>query len=139
MDNKTNEVSQNRVQFCHDREWYYSYLSTFLLVDPKGGRTIAVEVPTVEEFFALNPSLKMPVPVKIGIAVCSKKDLYNKKIGRELAVSRMKDVNFYVTTEFPPTAPGEPRILELYNSELDLTIQFTKHETSKRVYFEGVV
>lgn len=137
----------DRIQFCHDRavkndrpfegEPGYFHFE----INPKGGRTIAVEVPTIEEFAVLSPSLKNPVPVKIGIAVCSKKDLYNKKVGRELSVSRMKEVNFYVTKSEhnPGYVYGPSRTLHLYNSELHITIQLTLYGYAKRVYFEGVV
>lgn len=133
-----------RIQYCHDRNYYTltqtePFFYTEKFYDPKGGRTIAVEVPTVEEFSVLSPSLKMPVPVKIGIAVCSKKDLYCKSTGRQFALSRLKDVNFYVTSELVPSVPGEPHILRLFNSELNITIQLTKYPNTNRVYFEGVV
>lgn len=135
----------SNIQFCHDRErksdrrskQFPDYFINEL--NPKGGRTIAVEVPTNEEFAVLSPSLKMPVPLKIGIAVCSKKDLYCKATGRQYALFRLKEYKFFVVTETPPSVPGEPRILELHNSELNLTIKLTKHPEARRVYFEGVV
>jgi hypothetical protein len=82
------------IQFCHVRKFIprfdlerYSYLSE---LDAKGGETIAMEeVPAwlldkVEtgDFFTK----------KIGKAKCSDKENYNRKVGRELAESRMKPV-----------------------------------------------
>lgn len=80
------------IQFCHVRKFIpkfdletFSYLS---VLDARGGETIAMEeVPAwllgkVEtgDFFTK----------KVGKARCSDKENYNKKVGRQLAESRMK-------------------------------------------------
>lgn len=96
----------------------------------KGGRTIALEVPTLEEFKAFVPSLSTPLVFKIGIADCSKKDHYNKKLGREISKGRMEERAGFVTlvseTEVQICIAG-------------LTVILRKHPNTDRVYFEEVV
>ena len=99
-------------------------------LNPKGGTTLCLEVPTIEEFDALQPSLKEAVVFKFGAAECSAKDHYNKKIGREIAKGRLKDTYFFVTSK----SSSE---VQLAGGGFVLVLR--KYENRVRVYFEGVI
>lgn len=124
-------MSERSIQFKHER---ISKSQPFMpgtplgeMIEAKGGRTIALEVPTVEEFKAFTPSLKNPILLKIGIAECSKKDHYNKKLGREISKGRMKETYFLVTLVSET---------EVQLSGAGLTVVLRKHPNTDRVYFE---
>lgn len=94
-------------------------LDTFNQIDSKGGLTVAVEGVDVEVFkqsFMNLFSKDFTVTVKIGFAVCSDKDGFVKKTGRELASSRLKE------TQIKPIA--------VVRNELMFVIVGTKHVLS---------
>lgn len=99
-------------------------------LEAKGGTTLCLEVPSIEEFDALQPSLKTPVVFKFGVAECSTKDHYNKKIGREIALGRLKDTFFFVTSKSQDQ-------VQLAGGGFVLVLR--KYENRVRVYFEGVI
>lgn len=99
-------------------------------LNPKGGTTLCLEVPSIEEFDALQPSLSTAVIFKFGVAECSTKDHYNKKIGREIALGRLKDTFFFVTSK----SSSE---VQLAGGGFVLVLR--KYENRVRVYFEGVI
>jgi hypothetical protein len=74
------------IQYNHKRK----NTNEFSPVDPKGGETIALEVPATWFLETLQPGDFFEK--KVGKARCSDDDNYNKKTGRELATSRMKTV-----------------------------------------------
>jgi RNA 3'-terminal phosphate cyclase len=141
-------MSDKKIQFCHVRDakildlknmtpeqiFLFAQTATEINVGlaPTGGMTVAVEVPTVEEFEKLNPSLEHPVYPKIGIAHCSKTDNYCKKTGRELAISRLKEEQGYVTAR-------NSREVQVLFKGLGITIILRKHPHTNHVYFEEVV
>ena len=63
---------------------------------PKGGRTHAIELPKTKDL--TNLSLGDKIDIRIGIAKCHPDDLYNKKIGRELALSKINNLEAIVKT-----------------------------------------
>lgn len=77
-----------KLQFNHERHYSKSGLL------PKGGCTVALEVPTTEEFDAFYDMQR--VKITVGVAVCSLKDHYNKKTGRDLAISRLTEITAVV-------------------------------------------
>lgn len=130
-------MSQQRtIQFKHDR--IYKALKVLdgakdnEALSAKGGRTIALEVPTVEEFKAFVPSLIEPIRIKIGIANCSKKDHYNKKLGRQISKGRMEELSGYVSL----VSETEVQIIVVTTG---LTVVLRKHPNTDRVYFEEVI
>lgn len=62
-------------------------------VAPKGGKTVAYEMISKEEMDSVIQGLtvldSVPVLMKVGVATCHPEDLYNKKVGREVAMSRL--------------------------------------------------
>lgn len=58
----------------------------------KGGRTYAIEKINIAQFFIGDT-----ISLNFGTAKCHSTDNYNKKLGRELAVSRMQPIDFKVT------------------------------------------
>lgn len=109
------------IQFHHKR------LLKDTNLQAKGGTTLCLEVPTVEEFDALQPSLKTSVVLKFGAAECSKKDNYNKKLGREISKGRLKDTFFFVTTKSSS---------EVQLTGAGFTLVLRKYENTVRIYFE---
>lgn len=63
-----------------------------LIRSATGGTTFAVEKIKIKNFL-----IGEKITLKVGFAKCSEKDNYNKKLGRELALNRMKEVKFEVT------------------------------------------
>lgn len=82
------------IQYYHNRVYHFTeYFAEVggLSVDrakAKGGKTIALEVfePWLFDQLVVGDFLEK----RVGIARCSYDDNYNKKIGRELAASRLK-------------------------------------------------
>jgi hypothetical protein len=68
--------------FVHDRHPFNS----------KGGKTLAIEQIPVEMMNQIT--LEHVLVLKMGEAICHEDDNYNKKIGRELALSRIEEVEF---------------------------------------------
>lgn len=88
------------IQFCHNRKY-----DTFLghdgytldgVISPRGGTTVAMEVP--ELWFVNTLKVGDFFEKRVGTARCSDDDNYSKKIGRDLAVSRMKQTRLTVVT-----------------------------------------
>jgi hypothetical protein len=119
-------VSERNTQFKHER--LFNSKGGLLA---KGGRTIALEVPTLEEFQSLQPTLEKPsIILKIGVAECSKKDHYNRKRGRNISEGRMKDTYFLVT------AKSESEV-QLAGGGVVVILRKTLN--GNRVFFEEVV
>jgi len=77
------------IQYSHQR--VFSKFATIAIeVLPHGGITIAMETVPVEMFLEMQVGDQLEV--EVGKAVCSDKDNYNKKLGREIAQGRMKNV-----------------------------------------------
>jgi len=74
------------IQFSHYRNSISRY-------NGKGGTTFAVEINQTD---AKNYNIGDCVNISMGIAKCSDKDCFNKKIGRELSSSRLKNIEFNV-------------------------------------------
>ena len=73
------------VQFKHFRNRVWDYGTCSVEIDPRGGVTIAYV-----EGDGTSP---------IGIALCSAKDGYNKKIGRELATKRLQESPYIISND----------------------------------------
>ena len=94
-------------------------VNVFNQIDSKGGLTIAVEGMDLEVFKQSFMNLfnkDFSVTVRVGFAVCSDKDGFVKKTGRELAFSRLKE------TQIKPIA--------VVKNELMFVIVGTKHVLS---------
>jgi hypothetical protein len=63
-------------------------------INAKGGTTVAMEEIPVDMFREMTTEHALEVIV--GLAKCSKKDNYNKKIGRSIAKARMTSVDLQV-------------------------------------------
>jgi len=57
-------------------------------VFPKGGATFSVEEVSIDAFDHLSKELGIAVKLRVGVARCSEKDNYNKRIGRLISRSR---------------------------------------------------
>lgn len=59
--------------------------------------TIALKVPTYLKTMLtaqFRSGQVEPITINLGLSLCHKDDMFNKRVGRELAESRMSDVNF---------------------------------------------
>lgn len=70
-------------QFFHYREG--EFLKQIL---PKGGITFSVEELPIDAFDHLSKSLGTTVKIRVGVARCSEKDNYNKRMGRLISRNR---------------------------------------------------
>ena len=90
-----------KVIYCHNRENYSvvrpdlaGELFTETDVSPRGGSTVAME--SIPSWLLDTIEQGSSIVRKVGIARCSKDDNYNKKKGREIAESRLKQVTLTV-------------------------------------------
>jgi hypothetical protein len=123
------------IQYNHVRKTQDKYSNLSLdEVAPRGGETIALEVPQnwlIEQLHKGDTITKL-----VGKARCSNSENYNKKTGRELATSRMKPT--YLTVEYIIEGPkgfilslsdktGNQYILEKSNVE-GANVRFVDYE-----------
>ena len=91
----------------------------------KGGRTYAVSKVPVQKF-----EVGQQVEIEIGEAICSEKDSFNKKIGRELAQSRMNKVILEVSR----IVYTKDRVdVTLTSEEIEVDISFRKDKNFSRL------
>jgi len=88
-----------KIQFVHNRDVVFKFSSANRIENPslllaKGGETIAMEEVPLDMFQQITK--EHILSCFIGKALCSKKDNYNKKIGRNIATARMKEVDLEV-------------------------------------------
>lgn len=80
------------IVFKHIRNTRELYVST--IIEPKGGMTIAIELPKASLLKDVKIGDKLHT--NMGVAKCHEDDLYNKKVGAELASSRLGNWTFNV-------------------------------------------
>ena len=73
-----------------DLKWYFKGV-------PRG-ITYAVNVPSKLEVVEQIDNEQRKATIEVGFSTCSRVDHYNKKIGRELATSRMQKMEFEVSS-----------------------------------------
>lgn len=101
------------------------------VIEPKGGKTFALEVPPA--WFLESIKVGDFFEKKLGSARCSDEDNYNRKVGREIAHSRMKPKKLTVVN-----------IVELPN-QINYVLSdssnyyLLKKNSGGRVYFLGVI
>lgn len=107
------------VQFKHIRNfWSIS----------NGGSTIAVEL---SEDSLKEVQVTDKVMIKLGIAKCSEDDCFNKKVGRDLASSRMKEVPLEVTSISKYKAEGSRIITRVVVEKDGVYLVFTRSSDSR--------
>jgi len=77
------------IQYNHKRKYNDD-------LNPKGGETIAVE--DIQAWYLTQAEPDNFFSALVGKARCSDDDLYNKKTGRELAASRMKQTKLTIVS-----------------------------------------
>jgi hypothetical protein len=99
------------IVFNHTR---YATMDGTLL--PKGGITFAMEEIEPDLFNQITE--EHVLEAQFGFARCSDKDLYNKKIGREIAKGRMVNTEFEVTSinQFVDGQDRDVKIIYLTNN-----------------------
>ena len=106
----------------------------YLKDSSKGGKTFCVELPDSTEFglMILNNIVNNdPIKLKIGIAKCSDKDYYIKKLGRELSSNRLKDEDFDL---IKVTKNLNKSLVVLYNNNLHTELAFQLNAKSQKVW-----
>lgn len=117
--------------FRHVRSYAWDKSGLYVTSSSFGGVTIAVEELKHWILRQLNPGDFFDK--KIGIAVCSEKDRFNKKIGRELAKSRAKLQKLTVQKVIKEL--DKTTVTMLDSSENTYT--FVKYNNAKSVFFIG--
>jgi hypothetical protein len=106
----------SNIQFCHKRKYKYSLkpegLQNELLA--RGGVTAALDL---TDLSVIRNQIKDGdvIKIKASMAVCSDKDNYNRKVGRNIALGRLK------LTQFNVKQVSEKYII-LENSQIEFTI-----------------
>lgn len=105
------------IVFNHTR---YATMDGSLL--PKGGITFAMEEITPDLFNQITEDHILEA--QFGFARCSDKDLYNKKIGREIAKGRMINTEFEVTAinQFVDGEDRDVRIIYLKANNIKVAL-----------------
>lgn len=116
------------IQFYHDH-----------LGDNRSKQTIAVSVPTTVSFRRLLADPMMPFFIDIGIAKCSKKDMYDKKKGRTLSVERMEPVAVVLDSLIVDETDREKLYIQMRNvgPKGPKFLAFRVNLKSKRPHFIG--
>jgi hypothetical protein len=98
-------------------------------IEALGGTTVAIEQPKSW----ILPTLKVGefFDKKVGIAKCSDEDRYNKKLGREIAVSRMKPVRLTVKRIVSTDAYTQIEFI----SDVGSHFIFRKYSSANEVFF----
>lgn len=108
------------IQFKHSRNFNQDGLVA------KGGNTVALEVDN-DKVSSLKPGEKFTA--KMGFSVCSDRDNYNKKIGREICLERLENVDFTVLSVSSYFVEGEIHTV-VYIEGDDLVFKLTKINNS---------
>jgi len=118
------------IQFHHGRLYNYSVLGE-TEVKSRGGITVALEVP--EPWVVESLVIGDFVTKQVGRARCSHDDNYNKKTGRELALSRTKTTTLTVVGL---DNVGEDRFLVLQDPQGN-TYEIEKKQNYTKAHFIG--
>lgn len=111
------------IQYLHVRNY------TDSVVDPTGGKTVALEVPTSETLDSLE--IGDVLTLGFGEARCSQEDNYCKKVGRVLATSRLKHQVMTIVRRYND---GDDNVfVQLPDMRI---VKLCKHRGSERYYFE---
>lgn len=101
-----------------------------------GGQTVCIDMPSKAEFLTMIADyfeFDSPITLDVGITYCHSKELYNKKIGRQLSKERLEssDLQFCSVTII-----DDLRYFKLKNSFGVFT--FRVNPKSDRVWFTEV-
>jgi glyceraldehyde-3-phosphate dehydrogenase/erythrose-4-phosphate dehydrogenase len=103
----------------------------------KGGATIAVNIESADlSKVEINTVIG---DIKLGMSVCSTKDSFNKKIGRELAISRLKTTAFRVTRVSKSILDNGKISTKIILEATGFYISFTRSSESANFHLSGVV
>jgi hypothetical protein len=116
------------ILYCHKRNIGLNK-SLEICIEALGGITVAVEEikPWLIDTLRVGDFLEK----KVGIAVCSIEDRYNKKVGRELAKSRMKNTRLTVSR----TLHEDDCVRVEFVSSNNETFTFVKYKSAKETFF----
>lgn len=115
--------------FKHVRRYVWNKSGLYMDSSSFGGATIAMEELKPWILPTLNPGDFFEK--KIGIAVCSKQDRFNKKTGRELARSRAKLQKLTIQKVIKELDKTTVSMLDSSGN----TYQFVKYNNAKSVFF----
>lgn len=122
-----------KLQFVHNRELTFKNKELKLLT--KGGETIAMEEVPLDMFKQITK--EHVLSVHVGKALCSKKDNYNKKIGREIATGRLKEIELDVAgiQEYLDSNDRQVREVILVEPYTENTYLLQHKEGNEKVHF----
>ncbi len=106
-----------KLQFFHDVEENF---------------TVALEVPDIKDIKNCLFN-EHSIVIKTGLAYCHHVDQYNKKIGREVSVSKIEKLNFYISNI---KLVSDHVLVYLRNDLLDSTLQIVlKTKLNKESFY----
>ncbi len=119
------------IQFFHDLPLSGS------IFDLKG-HTVAVKLPSKEEFAKLISNPFKTITLEVGLAVCSRKDNFEYKKGREISTSKLSPVTF----ELKRISFNEDKSLFSFNNKDEdgsvLVLDIRMNEKSERLHLISV-
>jgi hypothetical protein len=127
---KGNQRKEMKVQFFHKRVLCSKGLSE---AGPRGGTTYAVEELHPAAFEHLSKALGITIDLKVGVAQCSLKDNYNKKIGRLISEARAKEGMCRFTVDCIGVIQGKHRMISLQEEGGTLSLTFLLADGSSKV------
>jgi len=123
------------IQYCHVRKYIpdlNAYNSKYeCVLSATGGETVAMQ--ELEPWFVESLKPGDFFTKLVGKARCSDKENYNKKVGRELAKSRMSPT---ILTVLSNSDYGNTRVLILVDSKKNM-YELHKKATNAKVHFLG--
>jgi hypothetical protein len=119
-----------KVQFFHKRVLCSKGLSE---AGPRGGTTYAVEELHPATFEHLSKALGTTIDLKVGVAQCSLKDNYNKKIGRLISEARAKEGLCRFTVDCIGEIHGVQKMIALQEEGGTLHLTFLLAKESNKV------
>ena len=115
------------IQFKHVRDFFNTN---------NGGVTVAVDLGD-SNLSTLNIDESINT-VKVGVAICSEKDSFQKKVGRELSTSRLKTLDLKVTKVSKSKLPSG-NILSIVVLESDtIYLKFTQSSKAGNFRLDSV-
>jgi hypothetical protein len=117
-----------KINYFHVRDY------NGFLVAPRGGTTLAME--QIEGWYFDTLEVGTFFEKSIGKARCSKKDNYCKKVGRELAVGRMKTTRLTVIAVVDEPSRNT-RVVALRDSKDNSLYLMRKKAGTSRVYLSN--
>jgi hypothetical protein len=102
----------------------------------KGGATFAVNIDSID---LSKLQVDDVIDIPFGMSICSEKDCFNKKVGRDLAVSRLKKISFKVAQTIKSRLENENLTSVISLKHDDFYLRFNQSSESSKFHLICVV